>query len=441
MLLFRNKSIRIGLFKRFLLFRVAITLAFNMQATLVCYYVYKITYDPILHRGDPVSLGLMGLWEVLPAVGFSLISGHFVDIMEKRGMVLKCVIAYLGLAVFYLLLSWTGGPIMGQNHLLTFTYIGIFLGGIIRAFISPAAFALIGSILPKKLLPNAATWSSTAWQIGFVLGPLLAGFLIAVGGFTLSFTVLIITECIALAAILSIPVQPLIKKAKEPIAKSLIEGLKFVYNSQIILASLSLDMFAVLFGGAVALLPVYANELLNIGEIGFGWLRAAPGIGSIIMLIILSYKPLKYKPGMKMLMGIAGFGITTIIFGVCHLLTSTAIIGQLGGCNISWAFILAFFMLCLGGMCDAISVVIRSIILQTHTPTEMRGRIAAVNTMFISSSNELGAMESGFTAKLMGTVPAVVFGGIMTLGVVITTYFKAPKIRSLKLTPEEDQNT
>ena len=205
--------------------------------------------------------------------------------------------------------------------------------------------------------------------------------------------------------------------------KSLSEGLRFVFNSQVILAALALDMFAVLFGGAVALLPIFADDILKVGEVGYGWLRAAPGIGSIITLLILSFVPLKKNPGIKLLLSIAGFGITTIVFGL------------------STSFVLSFVMLTLGGLFDAVSVVIRGTILQLYTPDAMRGRVAAVNTMFISSSNELGALESGVTARLMGTVPAVVFGGVMTMIVVAATYVRAPILKVLKLDPNARDKT
>jgi hypothetical protein len=266
----------------------------------------------------------------------------------------------------------------------------------------------------------------------------LGGFMLPFG-YKAAFISVGIIEIISLIAVIRIPRQAIMKKEKEPIVKSLGEGLKFVFRSELILAALSLDMFAVLFGGAVALLPVYALDILHVGEIGFGWMRAAPGIGSVLALGILSFIPLKKTPGIKLLLAIIGFGVTTIIFGYCGYFGVDKIISILGF-GISWGFIIAFLMLLLGGMFDAISVVIRGTILQVYTPDSMRGRVAAVNTMFISSSNELGAMESGITAKWMGTVPAVVFGGCMTLIVVGITWFAAPGLRGLKLDGKKDKN-
>ena len=381
---------------------------------------------------------MLGLWEVIPAVGFSLFSGHFVDLKEKKTLIMQCITGYILLSAFFVFLAW---PHM-QEHLpghkiVWLIYAGIFIGGALRAFLGPSSFALQGMLVPRELYANATTWSSTSWQVGAVVGPLLGGFMI-LSGFHISLIAVAVIELVSLIAIARIPKQAIMKKDKEPIMKSLGEGLKFVFRTQVILAALSLDMFAVLFGGAVALLPVYALDILNVGEIGFGWMRAAPGIGSVIALFILSFIPLKNNPGIKLLLSIAGFGISTIIFGYCGFFGVDKV-ASVFGFGISWGFIVAFAMLLLGGMLDAVSVVIRGTILQLYTPDSMRGRVATVNTMFISSSNELGAMESGITAKWMGTVPAVVFGGCMTLLVVGVTYFASPLLRMLNLHEEKKE--
>lgn len=384
---------------------------------------------------------MLGLWEVIPAIGVSMFSGHFVDIREKKTVLTQAVIGYILLSAFFVFLAWPGvQQLISVKGILWFIYAGIFIGGALRAFLSPASFALLGMLVPKKLYPNATTWSSTSWQIGAVAGPLLAGFMIAATGFKTSLVTVAIIEVISLIAILRIPKQPILNKQREAIGKSLGEGLKFVFRTKVILAALSLDMFAVLFGGAVALLPVYADDILKVGELGYGWMRAAPGIGSIISLIILSFIPLKTAPGTKLLLSIAAFGVTTIVFGCCGYF-GTRPLFTMWGFDISTGFIVAFSMLLLGGLFDAVSVVIRGTILQVYTPDSMRGRVAAVNTMFISSSNELGAMESGLTARVMGTVPAVVFGGFMTLLVVAVTWFKTPILMNLNLhsAGEEDR--
>jgi MFS family permease len=422
----KNKALQYPSFRNYLLMRLTIIGALNMQAAIISYYVYKLTHDKL-------ALGMIGLWEVIPAVGFSLFSGHFVDMREKRGLLVKCFLLYLLLSVFFVGLALPGTlPVLGVKGIVWLVYAGIFAGGALRAFLSPSTFSLLGMLVPKDLYPNATTWSSASWQTGAVLGPLAGGFMIAWGGFTNSLIWVAVIQALGLIALWRIPRQAVLNKAKEPILKSLGEGLKFVFNTQVILAALSLDMFAVLFGGAVALLPVFTDDILKVGEVGYGWLRAAPGIGSVICLFLFSFFPLRTKPGPKLMVGIAGFGVTTIVFGYCGYFGTDKLF-DLAGIPVSYGFLVAFTMLLAGGIFDAVSVVVRGTVLQLYTPDSMRGRVAAVNTMFISSSNELGAMESGVTARLMGTVPAVVFGGCMTLLVVGVTWFAAPALRNLKL--------
>jgi MFS family permease len=428
----KNKALKYPLFRNYLLMRFAIIMALNMQSAIIAYYVYKITHDKL-------ALGMIGLWEVIPAIGFSMFSGHFVDLREKRTLIKWCFCLYLLLSSFFVVLAWPGVEgTLSAKSIVWLIYLGIFVGGALRAFLSPSSFALMGLLVPKDLYPNATTWSSASWQAGAVFGPLAGGFLIAATDFRTSLICTGIIEIIGLIAILRIPKQQIMNKAREPIFKSLSEGIKFVFNTQIVLAALSLDMFAVLFGGAVALLPVYTDDILKAGEVGYGWLRAAPGIGSVLTLIILSFIPLNKKPGIKLLLCIAGFGVTTIIFGLCGYFGTTPLF-SFHGLVVSSGFLIAFAMLLAGGMFDAVSVVIRGTVLQVHTPDAMRGRVAAVNTMFISSSNELGAMESGITARLMGTVPAVVFGGFMTLLVVGITWLRVPALKTLQLDPETDK--
>ncbi len=427
--LIKNRALRYPLFRYFLLVRLAIILSLNMQAAIVSYYIYKLTHDKL-------ALGMIGLWEVIPAVGFSLFSGHFVDLKEKRSLMAQCIAGYILLSGFFVVLAWPGIQTrLSVPAIAWLLYAGIFAGGALRSFLGPSSFSLQGMLTPREHYPNATTWSSASWQLGAVFGPLLGGFMILFG-FHVSLIWVGIIEIVSLIALLRIPKQQIMKKEKEPIMKSLSEGLRFVFRSQLILAVLSLDMFAVLFGGAVALLPVYADDILKVGEVGFGWMRAAPGIGSVLALIILSFVPLKKKPGHKLMFSIAAFGVTTIVFAYSGYF-GTGKLFSISGFGISWGFLVAFWMLLLGGMFDAVNVVIRHTILQIHTPDAMRGRVAAVNTMFISSSNELGAMESGITAKWMGTVPAVLMGGCLTIVVVGITWFAAPMLRVLKLHEEK----
>jgi MFS family permease len=398
--------------------RFFLIFALNMQTTIIVYWVYVLTHDV-------ATVGLLGLFEAIPAIGYSHFSGHIVDQREKRNMILGCIIAYLLLSIGFVSLSLGSiAHVLANADIVRFIYAGIFIGGALRAFVSPASFALVGLLVPRRLYANAGTWSSSSWQLGAILGPLLGGFLIASTGIGGSLITAALFIAVAFICILRIPRQSIMKKDKEPILKSLYEGVRFVFRTQIILAALALDMFAVLFGGATALLPAYVHTVLHLPpgteEIAFGWLRAAPGIGAIVMFFILANSPLKTNPGPKLLFCIGGFGASIIVFGLSR-----------------W-FGLSLAMLILSGAFDAVSVVIRGTILQIHTPDAMRGRVAAVNTMFISSSNELGEVESGFTAKWMGTVPAVVFGGCMTLIVAASTWFAAPLMRTLKLEPPEE---
>jgi len=409
----KNKALRYANFRKYLLQRFSIILALFMQNTILVYWLYTLT-------NDVWSIGKLGLFEAIPAIGFSLFSGHFVEQREKKTLLSWCIAAYVLLTSAYVALSWASlEGVLTVHATANLIYAGFFINGMIRAFLSPSAFSLVGLLIPRKLYANAATWSSTAWQTGGVIGPLLGGLLIAYLSVPVSIFVVLVMDVIALVSVLSIPKQPIMKKEKEPVLKSLQEGLRFVFSTQIILAALSLDMFAVLFGGATALLPAFARDILKVGEVGYGWLRAAPGIGAIVMFFVLAWLPLKKNPGVKLLFSIAGFGLSIIIFGLSR--------------NVY----LSFAMLLISGMLDAVSVVVRSTVLQLYTPDDMRGRVSAVNTMFISSSNEIGEVESGLTAKWMGTVPAVIFGGCMTIIVVATTWFVAPAVRKFKLELEE----
>lgn len=377
----------------------------NMQSTILYYWIYQYT-------GSALSLGLVGLAEVIPAIGCSFFSGHVVDENKKRKMVTICLGSYLITAFLFVGLA-TPQIENWFNHdlLMAFVYILVFIGGIVRAFYSPSMFALFGLIVPRPHYANATSWSSMAWQIGAVLGPIFGGFFIAFFGISCSLLFVAVCFLLLLIPLFKISEKPILKKEKEPVLKSICEGLQFVWKTPELLNAQLLDMFSVLFGGAVALLPVYQKEILKVGEMGFGLLRAAPGIGALITMGILAILPLKKQPGKKLFICVAGFAISIIVFGV------------------STNFYLSLTMLLFSGMFDAVSVVIRSTILQLVTPDTMRGRVSAVNTMFVSSSNELGDFESGVAAHYLGTVRAVVTGGCITLAIVVFTYFKSKKLR------------
>lgn len=402
---YKNPSLKIKEFQAFLTTRMGVIFALNMQSTILYYWVYHIT-------NDKLSLGFVGLAEVIPAIGCSLFAGHFVDQNEKRKMIVSCLLGYIILAACLAILAM---PFTHQNlsvgTTVSFIYFFVFLGGILRSFFSPSMFSLFGLVVPREHYANATSWSSMSWQMGAVLGPLVAGFGIAWFGIPVSLFAVLGLQLLLFIPLLSISVKPILKREKEPIMQSVSDGLRFVFKTPVLLAALSLDMFSVLFGGAVALLPVYQKEILHVNEMGFGILRSAPGIGALLTLGLLAFLPLKTYPGRKLFICTAAFAISIIIFGI------------------STNFYLSFFMLLLSGTFDAVSVVIRSTILQLMTPDAMRGRVSAVNTMFVSSSNELGDFESGVMANWLGTVRAVVVGGCLTLGVVAFTFVKVPQLR------------
>lgn len=403
-------ALRYREFNIFLLVRFAMVFAWSMQFIVIEWEVYSLTKDPL-------SLGIIGLMEVVPAVSLALFAGHIVDQKEKRGLLFKCILGFSVISLGLFLLTWP--KIVGdwsKTVVLYSVYFLVFLGGIVRAFMGPTIFSLFALIVPKKVYPNAATWSSSVWQMGAVLGPALAGFSIHVIGVHWSMCLIFAFSLMAVITLTNIKKKPILNpNIGEPIIKSLKEGLKFVFGTKIILGAITLDMVAVLFGGAVALLPIYAQDILKVGPEGFGVLRAAPAVGALVIMFTSAHFPLNKNAGIKLLAAIFGFGLSIIVFGLSSWF---------------WISIIALF---LSGVTDGISMIIRQTILQLRTPDHMRGRVASVNSMFVGSSNELGAFESGLTAKLMGTVTSVVFGGCMTLAIVSFTALISPTFRKLDL--------
>lgn len=409
------EALRIKEFRIFLMMRFALVFAWSMQFIVIEWQVYKLTKDPL-------SLGIIGLMELIPAFSMALYAGHYVDQKEKRNLLLKCVAAFSFISLGLFLLSW---PELTESYsnksILYGIYFLVFLGGFVRAFIGPTIFSLLSLIVPKKLYSNAATWSSSVWQMAAVLGPALAGFSISFIGVHWSMCLIFLFTIFALLSLSQISKKPILNpKIGEDIITSLKEGVKFVFKTKEILGAISLDMFAVLFGGAVALLPIFATDILHVGPQGFGVLRAMPAVGSLITILASAYFPLNKNAGIKLLLAIFLFGLSIIVFGLS-----------------TW-FYLSLLALFFSGMTDGVSVVIRQTILQLKTPDNMRGRVSSVNNMFVGSSNELGAFESGLTAKLMGTVTAVVFGGCMTIATVIGTSIAIPSLRKLDLRVENE---
>lgn len=407
-------------FNLFLLIRFAMVFAWSMQFIVIEWEVYSLTKDPL-------SLGIIGLMEVIPAISMALYAGHVVDQKEKKSLLVMCLLGFSVISLGLFLITWPAiVQDLSKNTILWTIYILIFFGGLIRAFLGPTVFSLFSLIVPKKIYPNAATWSSSVWQLAAVVGPAIGGFCIHWIGVHWSLCLVFALTVFALLVLTKIEKKPILnQKIGEPVFESLKQGIHFVYTNKVILTAISLDMIAVLFGGAIALLPIYAQDILKVGPEGFGILRAAPAVGALLMMFTSAHFPLHKNAGNKLLMAIFGFGCCIIVFGL------------------STSFWLSAFALLASGLADGISVIIRQTILQIKTPDAMRGRVASVNSIFVGSSNELGAFESGVTARLMGTVAAVVFGGTMTLITVVFTGFISPDFRKLDLRKdiEEHENS
>ena len=408
-------ALRYKEFNIFLLLRFVLVFAWSMQFIVIEWQVYSLTKDPL-------SLGIIGLMEIIPALSTALFAGHIVDQREKRNLFLCCIglFSLISLGLFFLSKDSVMN-LWSQKSILNCIYGLVFFGGLLRAFFGPTIFSLVALIVPKKIYPNAATWSSSTWQMASILGPAVAGLTINWMGVHWSLCVVFILVVLSFMLGLLISKKPVLNpKIGEPVIQSLKEGLRFVFQTKAILGALSLDMIAVLFGGAVALLPVFAQDILKVGSEGFGILRSAPAVGAFLTMLTTAFIPISRRAGMKLLLAVFGFGISIIVFGLS---------------SVFWISVVALFF---SGVTDGVSMVIRQTILQLKTPDHMRGRVSSVNSMFVGSSNELGAFESGLTAKLMGTVRAVVFGGTMTLITVFTTGIVSPSFRNLDL--EKDFN-
>lgn len=402
------KALSIPEFRHFLAGRFVFIMGLRMMGTLVLWWMFQLTHDPF-------NVGMIGLAEAIPAVGMALYAGYVVDKSDKRKLLLQCVLLFCICAVTLLGISshWFQQSFQTRVTVI-FIYAVIFCTGVIRSFSGPTFSSIIASLVPRNLLVNASQLSSTSWLIASITGHASAGFLIAwlhVGGTFIVIISLIITSLSFLYRLRAKP--PGISSEKKTL-EAVNEGLQFVLKTKEVLAALSLDLFAVFFGGAATMVIVYTNDILHVGPIGFGWLNAATDIGSIIMVIWLTLFPMKRRQGLKLLFAVAGFGICIIIFGISK-----------------WYW-LSFAALLASGILDGVSVVVRGNIMQLKTPDALRGRVMSVNSMFINSSNEIGQFESGVAAKLMGTIPSVVFGGCMTVLVVAITWFKAPSLKKLE---------
>ena len=392
-----------------------LTLAILIQEIIVAYSLYKITKDPL-------TLGLIGLAEAIPFIALSLWGGYFADRFNKQTIMKICLFFAIPLPLVLWGLFHAYG--LKQIELSTLSwgvYAVIFGLGTIRGFYNPSATSLKPFLIPREIYANGATWTTIGWQSGVIIGPMLGGFMLAFFGRETSFisVAVLLSLCFLLVNLLSKRTFPKIET--ERVLQSLGEGFRFIAKTKIVLWAISLDLVSVLFGGVIALLPIFAEDILKIGPEGLGYLRAAPSIGALITMIALTRFPPTRHAWRNMLLAVAGFGLFTLLFAYSNYL---------------W---LSLFALAMTGACDSISVVIRQTILQIYPPENMRGRVAAVNGMFVSSSNELGAFESGLAAKYLGPVIATVFGGSMTLLVVAFSWAKTKDLFGVNITQAEQK--
>ena len=399
-------ALRIPNFRWFIASLMAMTVATQIQAVVVAWQIYDLTRDPL-------SLGLIGLAEAVPFIACALFAGHLADRRDRLRISLAALLVLLLCSLCLLGFSLRPGVITAQR--VWPIYLVIFCSGIARSFLQPARSALGAELVPRSLYPNAVTWRSSTWQFAEVVGPAIGGLVYGFGSAQAAYGV---DAALMAVGVLSLGwmrhTRPRSAPSGESFRQSLATGLRFVLQQKVVLGALTLDLFSVLFGGAVALLPVFAAEILQVGPEGLGVLRAAPAVGAVLMSLVLAHRPPLQRAGRTLLISVALFGLSMIGFGL------------------SRNFFLSTALLALSGMADTVSVVVRSTLLQVLTPDHLLGRVASVNAIFIGSSNELGAFESGTAARLIGTVPSVVLGGMATLLVVAIIAVKVPPLRRLR---------
>ena len=399
-------SLRLPAFRWYVVSLFTMTIAAQIQVIVVSWQIYAITHDPL-------SLGLIGLSEALPFITAALFAGHVADVANRQrvSIVALFVLVLCGLA----LLSFSFvAPSLGRAVWPFYIVIGV--SGLARSFLQPARNALGAEIVERELYHNAISWRSSTWQAAAVIGPAAGGLLYGFGGPRIAYIVQAVLMSVAFIAFARIEYTHKPREAVDamPVTESLTVGLRFVFSQSVLLSALALDLFSVLLGGAEALLPVFADQILHVGPQGLGILRAAPAVGAVIMALSLAHRPPFRRAGPTLLFAVAGFALCIVGFGL------------------SRSFALSSLLLLLSGMFDNVSVLIRSTLVQTLTPPEMLGRVSSVNSIFIGSSNEIGAFESGVAARLLGTVPAVVLGGLASLGVVGLVAAVVPKLRQMR---------
>lgn len=392
-----------------------LTIAILIQEIIVAYSLYQITKDPL-------TLGLIGLAEAIPFIALSLWGGYFADRFNKQTIMKICLFFAVPLPlVLWWLFHRYGLAHITVNTLSWGIYTVIFGLGTIRGFYNPSATSLKPFLIPRELYANGATWTTIGWQSGVIIGPMLGGFMLAFLGRESSLLTVAVLLAICFILINLLQKRSFPKIETDNLIESLGDGFRFIWKTKIVLWAISLDLVSVLFGGVIALLPIFAEDILKVGPEGLGYLRAAPSIGALITMIALTKLPPTQNAWRNMLLAVAGFGLFTLLFAFSN--------------NI-W---LSLFALAMTGACDSISVVVRQTILQIYPPENMRGRVAAVNGMFVSSSNELGAFESGLAAKYMGTIMATVFGGCMTMAVVTISWIKTKDLFGVDISQGNDQ--
>jgi len=408
-------SLRVRNYRWFIVSLLTMTISSQIQAVVVAWQIYDITRDPL-------SLGLMGLAEALPFVSISLYAGHVADRMNRRLVSLAALGAMVGCSLALLVFNLI--PNFLTTHGALPFYVVIFLSGIARAFLQPARNALGAELVDRSLYANAVAWRSSTWQSAAVVGPALGGLIYGYTSPRVAYVADALMMATALVTFWTIQYQArAVAEARESIGESLRLGLRFVFRESVLLSALTLDLFSVLLGGAEALLPVFADQILHVGPQGLGILRAAPAAGAVVASVYLAHRAPFRRAGKTMLYAVATFAICIIIFGL------------------SRSFLLSLTVLAISGMADNVSVLIRSTLLQTLTPEHLLGRVSSVNSIFVGSSNELGAFESGVAARLLGTVLSVVLGGAASLGVVGVIAARVPRLRKLgaidELTPRD----
>jgi MFS family permease len=388
--------------------RFLIVSALEMQSVAVGWQVYEITRRPL-------DLGLVGLAQFLPNIFLFLLAGHTADRLDRKKILLFCNGGFALCSALLIVIA------RSEPRDVNAIYLVLLLLGVVRSFNAPAGRALLPQLVPIDVFPNAVAWNATIFQGSIILGPAVGGFLYALFGGPAGVYAISVVGCIlAILALLRIHLQPASRPDEEVNMKTLLAGLHYIWTHKVILGTISLDLFAVLLGGAAALLPVFAREILDTGPWGLGLLRASPGAGAAIMAILLAYRPLRRRVGKIMLFCVAGFGLFTIVFGLSRSLA------------------LSMVSLLLVGASDMVSVLIRGTLVQIATPDSVRGRVTAVEMIFIGASNEFGEFESGVTAQWLGLVPAVVLGGIGTLAIVALWAWRFPELRKTEsLTPAE----